>query len=136
MAQFFIERFNMKLWKKIKEWLGTPVYATPIVSLSISMYKDSLQPEIRLICESNGEQAAAQMLFELSEGLFFDDVYQYAEMKLSNERFRDIMLHLRDLTATKEGIQNLFKEAETNAIEQPYVSPSQVFAGVNSEQDN
>ena len=128
MTQFFyIERqfMNWKFWETTD--------STPKSSITIELGNGGLN--ISTNVETGSEHAMADILFSMANGYYVDQIYEELQSKISEKQMNEIMIYLRSLSASQEGLENLY-ETPTMLKEMPFVSPCNVFAGMQNAEAN
>lgn len=124
----------MKWWNNFRNYISNQPYDL-LGSVTIQFYKRNPSAKITAEFKRGQEYIMAQIIFDLSHGLYVDDLYEHLGSKLTENQIDDILSHLRDMNTAKQDIETIFGVA-TAFEEKPFVSPSKVFAGAMNAQSN
>ena len=116
---------NWKFWETVEK--------TPKSSITIELGNGGLN--ISANVEAGSEHAMADILFSMANGYYVDQIYEELHGNISEKQMNEIMIYLRSLSASQAGLDNLY-EAPAMLKERPFVSPCNVFAGMQNAEAN
>jgi hypothetical protein len=121
-----------KLFRSIRESLANEP-EKPTSSITINLGEEGLK--ISTNVDAGTERAMADILFNIANGYYVDDIYEDLHSKITEKQMNEIMIYLRSMSASQTGLENLY---ETSAMsqEKPFVSPCNVFSGMQNAEAN
>lgn len=125
----------MKWWNTLREYLSNRDPEPQKLAASITLrYTDCGVEVVSTNLKEGDEHAMAEILFNLANGCYIDEIYHDLDNKIDEKRINEIMIYLRAMTTSQTGLEDLYEAPILN--EQPFVSPCNVFAGMQNAEAN